>query len=92
VDALVRRWRHLRATGLHERMLHRVDAAVRALGPARARNFRRWRIIGRPVWPNPLDPATGRPRTSYAAEVAHLRAWLTARVAWIDANVEALRP
>ena len=91
-DALIRRWRRLSASGLQEWLLRRVDASVRALGSARARNFRRWPIIGVPVWPNPLDPATGRPRTSYAAEVGFLRSWLTARVAWIDANVEALRP
>ena len=88
VEALIQRWQQLRAGGLQGQLLRRVDASVRTLGSAPARNFRRWPILGVPVWPNPLDPVTGR---SYAAEVEFLRSWLTARIAWIDANLAGLR-
>jgi hypothetical protein len=40
------------------------------------------------VWPNPVDPATGAPPPDWPAEVAALRGWLEARIAWIDANVD----
>jgi hypothetical protein len=90
VRGLARRWRELRAGGLLEAMLAQVDANVRTLGPAIGRNFRRWPVLGRYVWPNPRDPRTGRFRPTYRSEVAHLRSWLTRRAAWLDRNVDRL--
>ncbi len=84
VNAMGARWRELRADGLRRRILGLVETQVRALrGPA-ARNFRRWPVLGRYVWPNPVDPRTGRYRPTWSAEVRYLRRWLGARVAWMD--------
>ena len=90
--ALIARWRQLRAAGLREHVLAQVDANAARLRAAQARNFRRWPILGVRVWPNPVDPATGRALPDHRSEVAALRGWIDARVAWIDANVGGLAP
>jgi CotH kinase protein len=90
--AVAARWRELRAAGLREHLLDQVDANAARLRAAQVRNFERWPILGTRVWPNPVVPATGRPPPDYRSEVAALRAWISVRVAWIDANVAGLAP
>jgi hypothetical protein len=90
LDALERRWREVRQQGLVEGLLRQVDADATRLRAAQRRNFARWPILGRYVWPNPVDPATGHLRRTYAAEVAYLKTWLRTRAAWLDANVGSL--
>ena len=72
---VVARWRELRAAGLLESLMADVAAAERSTGTAAARNAKRW---------------PGMQSRDHAAEVAALRSWLTARVDWLDANVEQL--
>jgi hypothetical protein len=88
VRALAARWSELRARGLREHLLGRVDAHAARLRHAQARNFRRWPILGVRVWPNPA----GALPADYPSEIAALRTWLARRVAWIDANVGGLAP
>ena len=76
--ALARRWRQLRARGLRRSMFETASASVRELGPAARRNFRRWPVLNKRVWQEPVL------RGSYRAEVRGLRNWLRARVAWLD--------
>ena len=45
----------------------RIDGLQATVGAAAGRNFDRWRILGRYVWPNPVVERT------YAAEMARLR-------------------
>jgi hypothetical protein len=71
------RWRQLRAAGIAERVLGSIAGATRELAGAHERNAARW----------PDDQARG-----FAGEVAALEDWIAARVAWIDANVDRLRP
>jgi hypothetical protein len=89
VAALAARWRELRAQGLARGLLRRVDrhAARLAASGAAGRNFRRWRVLGRRVWPNP--PAA-RSRTTYGAEVRALRGWLSRRIVWLDRHAGRL--
>jgi hypothetical protein len=89
VRAMAQRWRDLRRAGLRRKMLSMVASDARLLRGAQARNFNRWRILGRYVWPNPVDPRTGRYRPSWRSEVAYLRRWLAARIAWIDRALPA---
>jgi CotH kinase protein len=77
-QAMAARWRELMARGLRARLRATVDEQVRA---AIGRNFRRWPVLNRSVWPNPAV------RGTYRAEVAHLRSWLDRRARWIDANI-----
>lgn len=88
--AFAERWRRLRAGGFVEKMLARIDRWERLLQGEQQRNFRRWKILGKYVTPNPVDPATGKVRQTYREEVDFLRSWLRERAAWIDANVDRL--
>ena len=55
-----------------------VDDRVAELDEAQARNFERWPILDRDVWPN------AHVGGSYAAEVESLAGWLRERLAWLD--------
>ncbi|RYD34532.1 MAG: hypothetical protein EOP86_10760, partial [Verrucomicrobiaceae bacterium] len=46
-----------------------------------ARHFRRYPILGQAPWPNPSSATT---RTTFQAEVAYMKNWLTERLNWID--------
>ena len=88
--ALAARWRELRRRGLAghlQRSVREHADRLTATGAA-GRNFRRWPVLGRRVWPNPASAVS---RTTYGSEVAALRSWLRARVAWLDRNVGRLR-
>lgn len=76
---LAARWSYL-----HGRLRDIQDfltAGAAGLDAAQVRNFRRWPILGTIVWPNPA--AYG----SYAAEVDHLRTWLSRRASWMDGQI-----
>jgi hypothetical protein len=81
---LAARWRELTADGLRKQVRRMIAGNARQLGAPQVRNFRRWRILGRYVWPNPVDPRTGRYRTTWRSEVAYLRRWLDARITWMN--------
>jgi hypothetical protein len=76
--AMARRWRELRAAGLRGRVLATVEQSRRELRGAVGRNFHRWPVLDRRIWPNPVA------RGSYRAEVRFLRSWLKRRIAWLD--------
>jgi CotH kinase protein len=83
-DRMARRWRELRRAGLQRHVLAVVDRSRRELRGALTRNFRRWPVLDRVIWPNP------RARGSYNAEVRFLRSWLNRRIRWIDRNIGRL--
>lgn len=77
------RWKDLRKTNLsQEHMEHLVDSVVNLLSEAQVRHFTRWPILGQYVWPNPEPIAK-----SYSEEIAYLKAWMAARMNWIDKNL-----
>jgi hypothetical protein len=79
------RWRELRAGPFAEPVLMaRIDSIAALLGEAQQRNFARWNILGRWTWPDTYVGLT------YADEVEFLKAWLGARLRWIDANIDSL--
>ncbi len=45
------------------------------------RHYRKHPLLGGRQWPNPADATT---RTTFQAEVAHLKQWITDRLAWTD--------
>ncbi|MCC6807521.1 MAG: CotH kinase family protein [Deltaproteobacteria bacterium] len=57
-----------------------IDSESARLALGQEHNFRRWPILSFRVQHNPVA------RGSYAAEVAAHREWLTARIAWLDAQ------
>jgi hypothetical protein len=90
VERMAARWRAIRARGFVQQLQRTIDADARRLRGPQQRNFHRWPILGRRVWPNPVDPRTGRVRRTYAAEVAYMKSWLGSRARWLDANIGRL--
>jgi hypothetical protein len=76
--ALATRWRTLRAAGLRDVVHASIGRAERSLHGSAGRNFRRWPVLDRRIWPNP------RALGSHRAEVRHLRSWFDRRIAWLD--------
>src|SRR6185436_3987465 len=75
----VDRWGELRTTVFSAtNVLTRIDALVAELGSARTRNFQRWPILGRKVWPNTF---VGR---TYEEEIDYMKDFIRRRLTWIE--------
>jgi hypothetical protein len=75
----VDRWGELRRTVFSPaNVLKRVDELAAQLQEAQARNFNRWRILGRRVNPNDFVG------DSYAEEIQWMKQWIQKRINWID--------
>ena len=62
-------------------MFEAIATRSASLQQPQLNNFERWPILEMYVWPNYAIPG------SYAGEIDYLRSWLTARVAWMDAQL-----
>jgi hypothetical protein len=62
----------------HSNLTVRIDALVAELGGAVSRNFERWPILGRHIWPNTF---VGR---TYQDEINYLKNFTRQRLEWID--------
>ncbi|HZR21798.1 MAG TPA: CotH kinase family protein [Verrucomicrobiae bacterium] len=75
----VDRWGQLRTNQFTiVKIMARIDELAAQLDEAQARNFRRWRILGRSVWPNAF---VGQ---SFAQEIGFLKQWIQQRIEWMD--------
>ena len=75
----VDRWGELRASQFTiVKILARIDELAALLNEAQARNFRRWRLLGRSVWPNAF---VGK---SFNDEISYLKQWIRQRIEWMD--------
>src|SRR5207248_4265702 len=75
----VDRWGEIRTNQFAvARLSARIDELAALLEEAQARNFHKWRIMGRSIWPNSY---VGR---SYSDEVAWMKQWIQKRIEWID--------
>jgi hypothetical protein len=80
------RWRLHRAGPLADgRFQQLIDETEATLTDAAARNFEKWRVLGRYVKAN-REPYS----RSFGEEVNKLARWLHERAAWIDENIDAL--
>ncbi|MHC4608495.1 MAG: CotH kinase family protein [Planctomycetota bacterium] len=78
-----KRWAGLRRGPLRtEALLADIDRTAALLDEARKRNFTRWMVLGREVWPN------RRVFDTYEEEVAYLKDWLAKRLAWMDGAID----
>ncbi len=79
------RYQELRAGALSDATFStRIDTWVAFTADARARDQARWPTIGTSVFPNCTTEPT------YDADVTYLRDWITARLAWLDAQAAAI--
>lgn len=77
VDKLIARWRELREErGMRGDLLRAIDANAREVRWAQIRDSRLWTQEGEP---------------DHETAVRDMKAWLIARTAWVDANIEGLR-
>ncbi len=75
----VDRWGELRANQFVIAKIHaRIDELAELLDEAQARNFRKWRIMGRTTWPNSY---VGK---SYSDEINWMKQWIQKRIEWVD--------
>ena len=58
-----------------------IDSLNTLIATPQTRNFQKWDILTKKVWPNPQI------NNSYTGEIAYLRAWLTQRLAWLDRQI-----
>jgi len=74
------RYRELRLNTLKiENLYHWIDSVAAACRESVDRNFRRWKILGFYVWPNP-SPIPD----DYDGEIKFLKYWLGAHLLWLD--------
>ncbi len=79
------RWRELRSsTMLTEQVWAIVDSLWSHLAEASVRNFGRWPVLDRYVWPNAVVMG------SYESEMSYLKSWLSGRMRWLDDNIEQI--
>jgi hypothetical protein len=64
-----------------DRLLKDIDDTAALLNEAQARNFDRWNILGRYVWPNWFIAQT------YPEEINWMKGWLEERLAWMDSRI-----
>ncbi len=76
------RWDELRAGPFSDANLTAlIEGSVAELEGAIQRNFVRWPILGKYIWPN-MPPIP----TTYDGEIERLNDWFETRLNWLDAN------
>lgn len=81
-SVFISRWKSLRKGAFStDSIMHFIDNTTDYLGEAVDRNFSRWPILGKYVWPNYFIGNT------HDEELDYLKDWIVARVNWMDANV-----
>lgn len=77
------RWQALRAATLHtDTLLNMIDSIAAVLDEAKDRHFFVLPILGVQTWANPAPiPA------DFAGEISSMKAWITSRLTWLDANM-----
>ena len=64
-----------------------IESNYELLSEAQIRNFDRWDILGKYVWPNP-EPYS----KTYEEETKKLKDWFLTRVEWIDNSIDSIHP
>jgi len=62
-----------------------IDQKYQLIDAARKRNFEKWDVIGKKLWPNP-EPIP----QSYDGEIDYLKNWIHQRIEFIDDNIDNL--
>lgn len=76
------RWLELRSTILsNSAIASTIDQATAQVGDAATRNFTKWPIHGKYIWPNPYVGNT------YSEDVNYMKDWMISRFTWIDSNL-----
>jgi hypothetical protein len=78
------RWTKLRAKELsNTRIFGIIDSLTNLLETPQTRNFQKWNVLTKKLWPNPQINFT------YSGEITYLKNWLTQRLAWLDGQISS---
>ncbi len=78
-------WNEWKANYLNTTYLNNyIDSCANVMIDAQKRNFQKWNILTTYVWPNNSVPGT------YAGELSYLKNWLSARITWMDSQIQAI--
>jgi len=81
-DKLKSRWQELRNTIFEPNsILNTIDSLVVLLDESQQRNFQRWQILGKYIWPNAFIGQT------YQEEIDYLKQFILDRIHWMDQNL-----
>lgn len=81
------RWESLRKNKFsYENIMGVIDSCAALLSEAQKRNFKKFDILNKYIWPNPYVWG------NYDAEVKYLKDWMTDRLAWLDGQFDAIVP
>jgi hypothetical protein len=79
------RWQSLRKNELSIAKVNAsIDSLTTRMGDATARNFTKYPILGKYVWPNAYFGKT------HAEDVSYLKKWIADRFAWLDGEMALL--
>jgi hypothetical protein len=80
--ALATRWKEVRSTFLNTNSINAtIDSAQVALKDPLTRNFQKFPLMGKKIWPNYYVGAT------LSDEVSWLKNWIQGRLVWLDAQM-----
>jgi hypothetical protein len=84
---LYSRWSALREGPFAtQKVLGYIDSVATVLDKgAQQRNFQKWPVLGKYIWPNPPDYAMLQ---TYQSEVNWLKSWVVARLTWLDERLK----
>lgn len=83
-DELNCRWQELRGTVLDTTYLfHYIDSVATFLNESQQRHYAYWGHMGAATGTPEVNP----PAQTYAEEILNLKAWITRRLDWMDANM-----
>lgn len=81
-NAIKERWLQIRENELtNESIINMIDSLAFVLEEPQERNFLKWDILNRRIWPNFYVGA------SYNDEIRFLKSWLINRLNWLDNNI-----
>jgi len=87
-EKYISRWKELMKDVLSDANIdYIIDDYASLLADAQARNFEKWEILGKYIWPNSEPYAE-----SYEEEIDKLKLWFHQRTEWIDKNIDFLQP
>ena len=83
----MKRWLILKETILNEKYIFNIiDDFINTVNEAKDRNFKKWPVIGKWVWPNPIPV-----QCSYYDEIKQMKQWIVNRLKWMDENIHEIK-
>ncbi len=87
-NSLNNRWLQFRQNVFsQENIFTLIDSMRQEINQAQTRNFEKWNILGRYVWPNPEPIAQ-----TYNEEITNMKLWIQDRLIWMDNALSEFAP